>query len=127
MMGTSYYQNCRTLKDYYARLEAGELPIMRGYAMSADDAVRRSVIQALMCHFQVSKETIESAWLIDFDAYFEAESEELQAFEAEGLIERDESWITVTPRGRLLIRSICMVFDRYLRADGERRRYSKVI
>jgi oxygen-independent coproporphyrinogen-3 oxidase len=127
MMGTSYYQNCRNLEDYYGRLEAGELPIMRGYAMSADDAVRRSVIQALMCHFQVSKETIETAWLIEFDAYFAAESEDLQTFEAEGLIERDTSWITVTPRGRLLIRSICMVFDRYLRMADERRHYSKVI
>jgi oxygen-independent coproporphyrinogen-3 oxidase len=47
--------------------------------------------------------------------------------EAEGLVEIDRQWITVTPRGRLLIRSICMVFDRYLRADQERRRYSKVI
>ena len=127
MMGTSYYQNCRSLKDYYARLETGELPVMRGYAMSADDAVRRCVIQALMCHFQVSKDTIETAWLIDFDAYFEAESEELRAFEAEGLLERDANWITVTPRGRLLIRSICMVFDRHLRTAVERRRYSKVI
>jgi oxygen-independent coproporphyrinogen-3 oxidase len=127
MMGNCYYQNCRPLKVYYARLEANELPIFRGYALSADDAVRRSVIQALMCQFQVCKDTIRDAWLIDFDTYFAAECNDLQAFEAEGLIERDASWITVTPRGRLLIRSICMVFDRYLRADAEQRRYSKVI
>jgi oxygen-independent coproporphyrinogen-3 oxidase len=127
MVGTSYYQNCRALNDYHRRLDAGELPILRGYAMSADDAVRRAVIQALMCHFQVCKETIRNAWLIDFDTYFAREAEELAAFEAEGLIERDPSWISVTPRGRLLIRSICMVFDSHLRADTERRRYSKVI
>jgi oxygen-independent coproporphyrinogen-3 oxidase len=126
MMGTSYYQNCRNLKDYYARLEGNELPILRGYAMSADDAVRRSVIQALMCQFQVCKDTIRKTWLIDFDTYFAPECNELQAFEAEGLIECDAR-ITVTPRGRLLIRSICMVFDRYLRADARRQRYSKVI
>jgi oxygen-independent coproporphyrinogen III oxidase len=127
MMGTSYYQNSRALTDYYARLEAGELPILRGYAMSPDDAVRRSVIQALMCQFQVCKDTIRNAWLIDFDSYFAVEWNELDAFEAEGLIERDANWITVTPRGRLLIRSICMVFDRHIRADAQRRRYSKVI
>jgi oxygen-independent coproporphyrinogen-3 oxidase len=127
MMGTSYYQNCRGLKDYYARLARSELPILRGYAMSADDAVRRSVIQALMCQFQVCKDTIRNAWLIDFDTYFAAECQALEAFEAEGMIERDATWITVTPRGRLLIRSICMVFDRYLRADAGQQRYSKVI
>ncbi|MCC7079212.1 MAG: oxygen-independent coproporphyrinogen III oxidase [Burkholderiales bacterium] len=127
MVGTNYYQNCRPLKDYYARLDANELPVLRGYAMSADDALRRAVIQALMCQFEVCKDTIRDVWLIDFDAYFAAEAKELDTFEAEGLIERDASWISVTPRGRLLIRSICMVFDRYLRADAERRRYSKVI
>src|SRR5690606_3572543 len=31
MIGSSYYQNCRGLKDYYARLDGGELPILRGY------------------------------------------------------------------------------------------------
>jgi oxygen-independent coproporphyrinogen-3 oxidase len=127
MMGTHYYQNSRALKDYYARLESGELPIMRGYAMSADDAVRRSVIQALMCQFQVCKDTIRNAWLIDFDTYFAVEWKALDAFEAEGLIERDANWITVTARGRLLIRSICMVFDRHLQADIQRRRYSRTI
>jgi oxygen-independent coproporphyrinogen-3 oxidase len=127
MIGTRYYQNSRSLPDYYARIGRGELPVIRGHAMSADDAVRRAVIQALMCQFQVSKETIETAWTIDFDRYFAAESAELQAFQDEGLIERDAGWITVTARGRLLIRSICMVFDRYLRAGGEPRRYSKVI
>ena len=127
MMGNGYYQNCRPLQDYYARLEANELPILRGYAMSADDALRRSVIQALMCQFQLCKDTIRDAWRIDFDTYFAAECRELEAYEAEGLIERDASWIAVTPRGRLLIRSMCMVFDRYLRADSDERRYSKVI
>jgi len=39
----------------------------------------------------------------------------------------EDDWITVTPKGRFLIRSICMVFDRYLRHDQEVRRYSRVI
>jgi oxygen-independent coproporphyrinogen-3 oxidase len=100
---------------------------MRGLEMTPDDLVRRAVIQALMCHFELCKEAVETAWLIDFDRYFAAELSILAALEAEGLLEMDPQWITVTPRGRLLIRSICMVFDRYLRADEERQRYSKVI
>jgi oxygen-independent coproporphyrinogen-3 oxidase len=127
MLGPTYYQNFRSLPEYYAPLDRDELPIMRGLEMSPDDLMRRSVIQALMCHFELCKESIETAWLIDFDSYFAAELAELAALEAEGLLELDTQWISVTPRGRLLIRSICMVFDRYLRADQERRRYSKVI
>jgi oxygen-independent coproporphyrinogen-3 oxidase len=75
----------------------------------------------------LSKEAIGFSWLLDFDTYFAAELGDLAVMESEGLVELDRHWITVTPRGRLLIRSICMVFDRYLRADQERRRYSKVI
>jgi oxygen-independent coproporphyrinogen-3 oxidase len=44
-----------------------------------------------------------------------------------GLVEIDKEWITVTPRGRLLVRAISMVFDRYLRETQSRARYSKVI
>lgn len=127
MLGPTFYQNVRTLPEYYERLDANRLPIMRGFEMTPDDLVRRSVIQALMCHFELSKEAIEFSWLLDFDTYFASELSDLAVMEAEGLVELDRHWITVTPRGRLLIRSICMVFDRYLRADQERRRYSKVI
>jgi oxygen-independent coproporphyrinogen-3 oxidase len=127
MLGPTFYQNQRALPDYYQSLDSNRLPIMRGFEMSPDDLVRRSVIQALMCHFELCKESIESTWLLDFDSYFASELADLEVMEAEGLVEIDRQWITVTPRGRLLIRSICMVFDRYLRADQERRRYSKVI
>jgi len=43
------------------------------------------------------------------------------------LLTIDDQWITVEPKGRLLVRVIAMVFDKYLRADRERVRYSKVI
>lgn len=127
MVGPTYYQNWRTLNDYYQRLERHELPIMRGIELSPDDMIRRSVIQALMCHFELCKEAIGSAWLLEFDRYFAPELADLRVLAEQGLLEMDRQWISITPRGRLLIRSICMVFDRYLRADRERGRYSKVI
>ena len=39
----------------------------------------------------------------------------------------DDEWITVTQKGRLLVRAVCMVFDRYLRAERSRAGYSKLI
>ena len=44
-----------------------------------------------------------------------------------GLLTIDEQWISVKPAGRMLVRAIAMSFDKYLRADRERTRYSKVI
>lgn len=126
-VGPTYSQNVKTLDEYYDRLDAGVLPVFRGLELNADDILRRSIIQALMCHFELSIESIESAHLIDFRKYFADELEELKEMERGGLVKVDREWITVLPPGRMLVRVISMVFDRYLRADRQRTRYSKVI
>jgi oxygen-independent coproporphyrinogen III oxidase len=126
-VGPTYSQNVRTLDEYYDRLNHGLLPTARGIALDRDDIVRRAVIMALMCHFEVAKESIESAYLIKFDEYFRPEIAALKQFEDEGLVENTAEWISVTPRGKMLIRAIAMQFDRYLRADERARRYSKIV
>ena len=126
-IGPTYSQNYRGLDEYYDRLDRGQLPIMRGIELTMDDLVRRAVIQGLMCHFEISRESIEASYLVEFDRYFEAELGELQAFEKQGMLELGDGWISVTPRGRFMIRSICMVFDKYLRDKRPGGRYSRVI
>lgn len=126
-LGPVYAQNYRTLEEYYDALESNRLPVMRGVELSADDVVRRAIIQALMCHFELSIESIELAHLIDFRRYFSTELDQLKDMEQAGLISIDSGWITVLPPGRLLVRAIAMVFDRYLRQSMESARYSKVI
>jgi len=126
-VGPTYYQNCKALDDYYAALDAARLPVSRGLELSADDVLRRAVIQALMCHFRLSIESIELAHLIDFRQYFAAELADLRRLAGEGLLDFDGDWIVVTSKGRLLVRVIAMVFDRYLRAREARASYSKVI
>ena len=126
-IGPAYYQNEKLLDDYYAKLDAGRLPVARGIERSADDIVRSAVIQALTCHFRVAIESIELAHLVDFAAYFAAELQDLRRLQADGLVELSPDWIVVTPKGRLLVRAICMVFDRHLRERATRASYSKVI
>ena len=126
-VGPTYYQNVKTLDEYYDRLDAPMLPIVRGIELNADDILRRSIIQALMWHFELSIGRIESSRLIDFHKYFAAEIEDLREMERGGLLKIERDWITVLPPGRMLVRVISMAFDRYLRADRQRTRYSKVI
>jgi oxygen-independent coproporphyrinogen-3 oxidase len=126
-IGPTYSQNAKTLTDYYARLDRNDLPIVRGLELNRDDLVRRSVIHALMCQFQVSKEQIGVSYLIDFDDYFADELQQLGGLEREGLLEMNDEWIGVTPRGRMVVRNICMVFDRYLRTDNETQKYSSSV
>lgn len=126
-LGAIYAQNHKTEEDYYDALERGELPVLRGVELTADDVLRRSIIQALMCHFELSIESIEIAHLIEFRRYFAPELHDLERMAEAGLVEIGDRWITVLPPGRLLVRAIAMVFDRYLRHDRERARYSRVI
>jgi oxygen-independent coproporphyrinogen III oxidase len=126
-VGPTYYQNVKQLDEYYAALDAGRLPVARGLELTADDLARRAVIQALACNFRVSIESIEIAHVIDFKRNFAAELADLRQLEQDGLVEVGPDWIVVTPRGRLLVRAVCMVFDRYLRLQRERASYSKVI
>ena len=126
-VGTTYCQNASSLDEYYDRLDRNELPVLRGIELTADDLVRRAVIQSLMCHFELSIESIEIAHQIRFDEYFADEWQSLEAFERDGLVSLEPSWINVTPRGRLLVRSIAMLFDRHLTRGEQRERYSNVI
>lgn len=126
MVGDSYSQNRRTLEEYYTSLDGGRLPIFRGIELDADDKLRRAVITRLICNFELDKARIEQDYNIHFDDYFKVEVCELQAMEADGLLSLDGGGIHVAPKGRLLIRNICMVFDKYLRQSSQQR-FSKVI
>lgn len=125
-VGDSYSQNERTLETYASALDAGRLPIMRGITLTADDKLRREVITQLICHFRLSFGAIEGKYHVTFSDYFAQELEDLAAMQADGLLEVDAQGIIVRPVGMLLIRNICMVFDRYLRGPSAQR-YSKVI
>ncbi len=134
-VGASYSQNTKILEEYYDRIECNELPIVRGIKLSMDDLLRRIIIQMLMCNFELSMPAIELAYPITFKSHFANELEKLREMERDGLLVIDNEWITVTLKGRLLIRNICMVFDRYLGMppqkpqSGEARpvRFSKTI
>ena len=115
----AFVQNTKKLTDYYAAVGAGRFAVERGYEMSPDDLLRRQVIAALMCNFHVDIRQVEAGFAIDFASYFAEELAELTAAQSpatDGLVTVGETSIDVTPLGRLFVRNVCMVFDRYLRA-----------
>jgi oxygen-independent coproporphyrinogen-3 oxidase len=126
-VGAAYVQNVKSLDAYYERLDARALPVMRGIALDADDVLRRSVIQSLMCHFELDYGTVEAAHGIRFTDYFGEEMAALAPLAADGLVDIGERTIVVRPRGRLLVRAVAMCFDRRLRESRTSARYSKVI
>ena len=126
-VGATYSQNAKTLEEYCDYLDQGRLPVVRGLALSRDDVVRRAVIMALMCQGELQFESIELAHLIDFRSYFATELETLQTLQEQGLATVHSTDITVTEQGWFFIRAVAMVFDRYLQADRNRARFSRII
>ena len=113
----AFAQNHKTLARYYQMIDEGRFPIERGYALNADDLVRRHVISELMCNFHLSSKDVEARFGINFAVYFAKELRDLASDDgpgADGLLMIDSNGLTVTRRGRLFVRNICMTFDRYL-------------
>lgn len=117
-IGDSFSQNFRDLRAWACAVDNGQMPLWRGRALSADDRVRAAVIGQLMCQGCIDCAFIEQRHQIDFGAYFRDALEQLHQYATDGLVRFEAERITVTPVGRLLLRSIAMCFDAYLRAPG---------
>jgi oxygen-independent coproporphyrinogen-3 oxidase len=126
-VGATYYQNAKTLPEYYDALRQRQLPVQRGIALSRDDVLRRAVIMALMCQGRVEFESIELAHLIRMREYFAREFERLVPMAEAGLVEIEPGAIQVTATGWYVVRAVAMVFDRALQNDKLRERFSRII
>jgi oxygen-independent coproporphyrinogen-3 oxidase len=128
----TYVQNARKLSDYYAALDRGHFPIERGYVLNQDDVIRRHVITELMCTGHLDMERVERQFAISFRQYFAAELAALTregSPSTDGLVDVRDHAIALTARGRLFLRTVCTVFDRYLRARlaGPRPVFSRTV
>jgi oxygen-independent coproporphyrinogen III oxidase len=126
-IGDNYSQNTRDLQEYENRLAAGEIPVFRGLELEPDDILRKEIINQLMCHFRLDIAELEGKWGIAFNSYFADAIGNLKVMQQDGLLKLENNAIEVLPAGRLLVRSICMEFDRYLKEKELGQRFSRVI
>tara|TARA_R110000764_G_scaffold180277_1_gene266295 strand:+ start:197 stop:1567 length:1371 start_codon:yes stop_codon:yes gene_type:complete len=124
----TYMQNYTDLSHYRSSIEKGQLAIAKGYISDVDDRIRHQIIMTLIAQFELNTVLIEQKYNISFFEYFAEEVDNLKPMIKDGMVEIDscgmQTTIKVTERGRLLIRCICMVFDKYLSGTIK---YSKVI
>ncbi|MGZ4991330.1 MAG: oxygen-independent coproporphyrinogen III oxidase, partial [Methylobacter sp.] len=124
-VGDAYIQNVKELDEYDQLIGQGRLPVFKGVELDGDDKLRRAVITQLICHFDLSFAAIEQQFAIEFADYFASELGALAPMQADGLLVLSAEGIKVLSAGRLLIRNICMVFDKYL--AQKQQQFSKVI
>jgi oxygen-independent coproporphyrinogen-3 oxidase len=121
-----YAQNVRGIDDYTAKMDAGELAIFRGVALTRDDEIRRAIIMRLMCDFALDFDAFGKQWGIDGMAYFAQEREAMAEFAADGLLTLEGARLTVQPVGRMMVRNMAMLFDIYNRVKATGK-FSKII
>lgn len=108
-----HWQNHAELAGWEADISHQRLPIERGYVLDEDDRARGEVIRTLMCEGEVDLDRIAAEHAVDIETYFQRELAALEPLSDLATYDREHHRITTTPMGRLLVRNVCMVFDRY--------------
>lgn len=112
-LGVGMVQNESDIRAYARSIADGGLATARGVARDSDDRLRGAVIEALMCRNIVEIDSVcaqHGRPPADLADALKA----LRPFEDDGLIARAGDRITVTERGRPVVRAVCAAFDRYL-------------
>jgi oxygen-independent coproporphyrinogen-3 oxidase len=108
-----YVQNAVLIGDYQRRIAAGDLAVAKGCAFAAEDKLRASVIERLMCDYRVD--------LAEICAGFGADPEQLigsargiDALVADGIARRERHVVAMSEEARPLVRVLAAAFDQYL-------------
>lgn len=126
-IGNTYAQNSVSTIEYEALLSNRQLPIKKGLRVDEDDQIRAAAIQDIMCHDGIDFAVFGQRHSINFSEYFAPELDRLTDLAQDNLIVFTDEAITVTAKGRLLLRSIAMIFDRYLASAEAHKRFSRAI
>lgn len=126
-VGPTYAQNDYDTESYEAKIGQGRFATIKGMTLSQDDLIRRAAINQLICHFSLDGDFFAKQHKINFANYFAKELNLLKQHQADGLLKKEGNQLEVTPAGRLLIRSICMVFDAYLDQESIGKAFSRII
>lgn len=121
-----FRQNVKDIETYRAALARGEIPVSKGYELTAEDKLRGDVIMRLMCDMKLDYATMSQRWGINFESHFAAAIAQLAEPAQDGLIELYATGFTVTDKGRFFIRNLAMCFDAYLEPDVSGR-YSRTV
>ncbi len=125
-VGDVYAQNARDLASYADAIDRGRLAIARGVRLSADDALRRELIMRVMCGGTLDFADIGRTHGIDFRVAFADELTRLAPMADNGLVDLSGDALPVLPAGRMLVRNVASVFDRYL-GQATLQHYSRTI
>ncbi|MDD2437144.1 MAG: oxygen-independent coproporphyrinogen III oxidase [Massilibacteroides sp.] len=113
-LAEAYAQNTKSIPEYIERVEKGQLPVIKGYALRKDEQVTREVIETLMCNYRIDWFELKERFcrpLSELRRTVGYEDSVMAAFARDGLITYDDRFLTITPAGRLFVRNVAASMD----------------
>jgi oxygen-independent coproporphyrinogen-3 oxidase len=127
-IGTAILQNKKELKHYYHSIETQSgCALSKGMHLTHDDVIRADAIKQLICQFELNTEEFAKKYHIEFDTYFAEALVSLKPLIDDNMVIIENNHVSVTSRGNLFIRIICMCFDAHLQNKINATRFSRVI
>lgn len=122
-----YVQNQPRVPLYEAAINQGQFAVTRGVTLTADDELRRAVIERIMCDLAVDLPAIAKSMGADSAALL-ADAAPLAGYAADGLVEWDGASVRVTEQGRPFVRNVAALFDAYMNeAQAGQLRHSRAV
>ena len=117
-LDAAYAQNTKDISSYMAQVNAGQLPIQRGYALAPWQRITREVIECIMCNNAINWHDMAQRLHVSVDEIKQAihyNEAELQTLQADGLIAFDADSVVITPDGLPFVRNVAAAFDPMMR------------
>lgn len=117
-LDAAYAQNTKDLSAYMAQVNAGQMPIQRGYALAPWQRITREVIECIMCNNAINWHDMAQRLHVSVDEIKQAihyNEAELQTLQADGLIAFDADSVEITPEGLPFVRNVAAAFDPMMR------------
>jgi oxygen-independent coproporphyrinogen-3 oxidase len=119
----AFAQNEKLVETYQARVEKGELPLLRGHVLDVEDRIIRRHVLDLMTRLKTSWGTPSS-----YTDFIDTVPDRLAELSRDGLVVLEGKTCEVTEKGRAFLRNICMAFDaRLVRQTPATQLFSKTI
>ncbi len=123
----AYAANQRNLARYQRAVTDGRLPVERGIGRTAEDELRGAVIRQIICTLELDFDAIRRDFGVDPEVHFAGAFATLQEMVNDDLLVIKDESLQVTPKGRFFLRNVCMPFDAYLSAPGDKPVYSRTV
>lgn len=111
---SSYAQNTKNIREYITKVNAGELPVLKGYLLSRRERIIREVIESLMCNYHVDWKEIASSLGMDPEGVKDCivyDETKLRELSEDGIISYDDRHINVLPEAKPFVRNVAASLD----------------